>query len=171
MCFSVAALVIGTALSVGGTLYSAHAAGQEAQAQAEWQNYQLEVQNDQLKEEQEMIRLQAQETEAARMKSARQARASNMAMLAASGATENFSFTEGADKANDRTMRQDLATLRLNSSYQINRIANQIFVNKQEGRFATGMASMKSSNAMVGGLLESGAKVANAYNTYDYYRS
>jgi hypothetical protein len=105
------------------------------------------------------------------MKSARQARSSNMAMLAASGVTENFSFTEGADKASDRAMRQDLATLRLNSSYQINRISDQIFVNKQEGRFVTGMASMKGRNAMIGGLLESGAKAANAYNTYDYYRS
>ena len=171
MCFSVAALVIGTAISVGSTMYGAYASGQEAKSQAEWQNYQLDVQNDQMKEEQEMIRLQAQETEVARMRAARQARASNQALVAASGVTENFSFTEGADKASDRNMRQDLATLRLNSSYQINRISNQIFVNKQEGRFVTAMASTKATNSLIGAGLESGAKVANAYNTYDYYRS
>jgi hypothetical protein len=70
---------------------------------------------------------------------------------------------------NQRQANQDIATLRLNSADQINRIAQQIQVNKVEGQFATAKAGMVSSAAWTGGLFNAAGSLVKGYGQYKYY--
>jgi NCAIR mutase (PurE)-related protein len=171
MCTGVELLLAGAAMSATSSLVGAAATSAAAQSEADWRNYQLDVQNKQLKDEQEMTMLKAQQTEAARLEQERRLRASNEAWVAATGVGENKSYLEGAEKYNDRQARQDIATLRLNSADQINRIADQIAVNKAEGQFAYGKAAMTSSAAWATGALNAGSSLLKGYGTYSYYKS
>jgi hypothetical protein len=126
---------------------SASQASAAANSQAKWNQYNLDVQNQQLKQEQDMTRIKAQSVEADRMTADRQQRGRNYAFLAMSGAADNESFFQGADAANDEASRRDINTLRLNSEYQTNRIADQIAVNKANIQFGYQKADMESSAA------------------------
>lgn len=98
-------------------------------------------------------------------------RGSNYAFLAMSGASDNISFFEGADKANADAARRDVGTLRLNSEYSTNRIADQIAVNKANVQFGYDKADMESSSAFtkaafsVGSSLTSFGQTAFKYKT------
>lgn len=167
MCISL--MIAGTLLSVGGSFMGAMQSQQAAESQAKWNEYNLTVQNNQLKNEQDMTRLKAQETEAARLEEDRRMRGRNYAFLATSGASDNISFFEGADKANEETMRRDVGTLRLNSEYQTNRIADQIAVNKANIQFGYQKAEMESSAAFTKAFTGAASSVASfGQSVYKY---
>lgn len=165
MCISlmIASLVVGAA----GAAMSANQASQAANSQAKWNQYNLDVQNQQLKQEQDMNRLKAQSTEADRLQADRQQRGRNYAFLAMSGA-DNDSFFQGADKANADAAARDVSTLRLNSSYQTNRIADQIAVNKANIQFGYQKADMESSAATTKAAFGFANQALSAGN--DYYK-
>lgn len=161
--------LIGSLIGALGSIVGGMATASQAKSEAQWRNYQLAVENKQLAEEQEMTRLRATEVEAQRMEQTRRMRASNLAAVAASGVAENTSFLQGADKLNDRQMRDDIGTLRLNSSVQINRIADQIAVNKAEGQFVTASAKTKGKAAMLSGFFDAAGSMVKGYSSTSYY--
>jgi NCAIR mutase (PurE)-related protein len=171
MCTGVEMLIAGAAMSAASSVVGAAATSAAAESEASWRNYQLDVQNQQLKDEQEMTMLKAQQTEAMRLEQQRKLRAVNEASVAASGVSENISYLDGAEKYNDKQARMDIATLRLNSADQINRIAQQIQVNKAEGQFATQKAAMTGQAAWTTGVLNAGSSLLKGYGTYSYYKS
>jgi hypothetical protein len=169
MCITIATMIVGAAISAASSIYGAAASSAAAQTESNFKNYQLEMQNRQLKDEQDMVRLKAQQTENERMEQSRRLRAVNEASIAASGVGENLSYLQGVEDYNDRTARQDIATLRLNSADQVSRIADQIQVNKVEGQFATAKSKMTSQAAWTTGVLNAGASLVNGYNSYKGY--
>jgi hypothetical protein len=174
MCFGleVATMIaIGSAMSAGGALVGAASTSAAAESEAAWKNYQLDVQNQQLKDEQDMTMLKAQQIEGARLEQERRLRAVNEASIAASGVSENTSYLEGAQKYNDRQARQDIATLRLNSADQVNRIAQQITVNKAEGQFATAKAAFTGTGAWASGIMSAGGSLVKGFGDYSYYKT
>jgi hypothetical protein len=169
MCISL--MIAGTLLSVGGSIMGAMQSSAAADSQAKWNEYNLTVQNNQLKNEQDMTRLKAQETEAARLAEDRRMRGNNYAFLAASGAAENISFFEGADKANAEAAARDVGTLRLNSTYQTNRIADQIAVNKANIQFGYQKADMESTSAFIKAGTNIASSVASFGSSYYKYKT
>jgi len=164
MCISAtAALIASTAVTAVGGAVSAVQQSAAAESEAAWRNYQLEIQNRQLAEDAELTRIQSLETENARRDQTRKLRAANEAFLAASGVGESRSFLQGVEKQSDVTLRQDVASLRLQSATQIGRIADQIAVNKAEGQFARAKASMTSTAAYTNAAFGAAASATKGY--------
>ena len=171
MCTGVEMMIAGAAMSAASSVVGAASSSAAAESEAAFRNYQIEVQNQQLKDEQQMTMLKAQQTEGQRLEQERRLRAVNESSIAASGVSSNNSYLQGAQEFNDRQMRTDIATLRLNSNDQINRISQQIGVNKVEGQFATAKAGMTSQAAWAGGILNAGSSLVKGYGQYNYYKT
>lgn len=164
MC--VTAIVASTLISATGAFVGAAGQAAAAESEAAWRNYQLEIQNRQLAEDAELTRIQALETENKRLEQNRRLRAANEAFLAGSGVGESRSFLQGVEPQAERTLRQDVASLRLQSATQINRIADQIAVNKAEGQFARARADMTASSAYASAAFSAAGSVAKGAYLY-----
>ena len=163
-------LVASTLISAVGGFVQASGQAAAAQSEADWRNYQIEVQNRQLSEDAELTRIQALETENKRLDQNRRLRAANEAFLAGSGVGESRSFLQGVEPQSERFLRQDVASLRLQSGTQINRIADQIAVNKAEGQFARARADMVSSTAFTNAAFSAAGSAAKGAYTYSRTR-
>jgi hypothetical protein len=171
MCISAtAALIASTAISAVGAGVSAVQQSAAAESEAAWRNYQLEIQNRQLSEDAELTRIQALETENTRRDQSRKLRAANEAYIAGSGVGESRSFLQGVEPQNQATLRSDIASLRLQSATQINRIADQIAVNKAEGQFARAKADMTATAAYTNAAFSAAGSVAKGYYAYSKFR-
>jgi hypothetical protein len=160
MCEPITLLIAAsTAISSVGGFVSAAGQSAMAQSEADWRNYQLEVQNRQLAEDQELTRIQALETENKRLDQ-------NEAFLAGSGVGESRSFLQGVEPQGERALRQDVASLRLQSATQINRIADQIAVNKAEGQFARARADLTSSYAYTNAAFNAASSITRGAYLY-----
>jgi hypothetical protein len=167
MCEPITLLIAAsTAISSVGGFVSAAGQSAMAQSEADWRNYQLEVQNRQLAEDQELTRIQALETENKRLDQNRRLRAANEAFLAGSGVGESRSFLQGVEPQGERALRQDVASLRLQSATQINRIADQIAVNKAEGQFARARADLTSSYAYTNAAFNAASSITRGAYLY-----
>lgn len=164
MC--VTAIVASTLISAVGGFVGASQQSAAAESEAAFRNYQLDIQNRQLAEDAELTRIQALEVENKRLDQNRRLRAANEAFLAGSGVGESRSFIQGVEPQGERALRSDVASLRLQSATQINRIADQIAVNKAEGQFARARADMTSSSAYTNAFFNAGASVAKGAYLY-----
>jgi hypothetical protein len=165
MCEPISFLIASTLISSVGGFVSASGQAAAAQSEAEWRNYQLDVQNRQL-EDAELTRIQALEVENKRLDQSRRLRAANEAFLAGSGVGESRSFLQGVEPQGERALRSDVASLRLQSATQINRIADQIAVNKAEGQFARGSAAMAGNIAYTNAAFNAAGSIARGAYLY-----
>lgn len=167
MCISLTAALIGsTLISTAGAFVGAAGQAAAAESEAAWRNYQLDVQNRQLAEDAELTRIAALETENKRLDQSRRLRAANEAFLAGSGVGESRSFLQGVEPQGERALRSDVASLRLQSATQINRIADQIAVNKAEGQFARGSAAMAGNIAYTNAAFNAAGSIARGAYLY-----
>lgn len=164
MCVS--AIIASTLISATAGFVGAAGQAAAAESEAAWRNYQLEVQNRQLAEDAELTRIQAVETENKRLDQNRRLRAANEAFLAGSGVGESRSFLQGVEAQGDKTLRQDVASLRLQSGVAINRIADQIAVNKAEGQFARARADMTATSAYTSAAFNAAGSIAKGAYLY-----
>src|SRR5829696_818707 len=114
----IGSMVAGAATSLIGASNNSDAVYAEAankQHAAEMERiftvYQLEIQEGQLKEELAEIKLNAGQKVIARQRQAEAVHQANVAFVVGSGVGENMSFTQGIDKANQRTEREDLRAI------------------------------------------------------------
>ena len=171
MCFGPELLLASTLISAGGTALAAVNASNMAKSEAEWQKYQLDIQNKQLEADRKLQEINAAQVEGKRREEARKLRASNEAFIASSGVGQNISFLEGIDAASNRALKSDIASLRLNTAAETNRIADQIMVNKAQAQFGMGRAKVIGGNAVLGSIFDIGASAASGYGKYDYYKT
>lgn len=171
MCFGPELLLASTLISAGGTALAAVNATNAAQSEAEWQKYQLDIQNKQLETDRKMQEVNAAQVEAKRRDEAKRLRASNEAFIAASGVGQNISFLEGIDPAANRALKSDIASLRLNTAAETNRIADQIMVNKAQVKFGMGRAKAVGGNAVLGSIFDIGGTATEKLYKYDYYKT
>ena len=167
MCEPITLLIAAsTAISSVGAFVGAAGQSAIAQSEADWRNYQIDIQNRQLAEDAELTRIAALETENARLDQNRRLRAANEAYIAGSGVGESRSFLQGVEPQGERALRQDVASLRLQSATQINRIADQIAVNKAEGQFARARADLTSSYAYTNAAFSAAGSIARGAYLY-----
>jgi len=171
MCFGPELLLASTLISAGGTALSAVNASNAAKSEADWQKYQLDIQNKQLETDRKMQEVNAAQVEAKRREEAKRLRASNEAFIAASGVGQNISFLEGIDPAANRALKSDIASLRLNTAAETNRIADQIMVNKAQAQFGMGRAKTIGANSLFGAAFDIGGNATEKLYKYDYYKT
>jgi hypothetical protein len=146
MCDPATLLIGSTLIGTAGNFVGAAMTAASAKAENDFRQYQIDIQNKQEAENLKLAELNAAQVEQSRQAEARRLRASNIAFLASSGAT-NYSFFEGADKAADRALRKDIASLRLNLATTTSRIADQIAVNKAQSQFSNLSTNLQTASA------------------------
>jgi hypothetical protein len=170
MCTGAELLIGSTLIGTAGNFVGAAMTASAAAAENEFRQYQLDIQNKQLEQDQKLAEANAAQVEAQRRQEARRLRATNEAFLAGSGIGTSMSFLEGSDKAADRALRQDVASLRLNLATTTSRIADQIAVNKAQGMFSSFSSRLQATQAYTGAFFDSASLASNNYFKGQYYR-
>jgi hypothetical protein len=170
MCDPVSILIGSTLIGAAGNFASAAMTSTMAQTENEYRQYQLDIQNRQLANDRKLAELNASQVEIERRKEARRLRATNEAFLAGSGIGQSMSFLEGADKAADRALRQDVASLRLNLATTTSRIADQIAVNKAQSQFSSFSSRMQSTMAYTNAFFDTASLATSNIQKGQYYR-
>lgn len=164
MCISATILAAASlATAAAGTAMSIASANANAAAQQQ----QLKIQQEQMIDQLRMERLQAAEAEVARLSDFRRQRAANMVAMATSGLSENLSFLQGIQPAEERALKFDLRNIRLGLLGQENRIANDIRVNRLNSQ----MVAANRSNAVAGSLIGFAGSALQIGQFYDAYRT
>jgi len=151
---SLATAAIGTAASIDNANY------QNGMAQL-----QLEEQRRQLRMEREGAELMALEAQLERLDEFERTRATNMALMAASGVTNN-SFLQGAAQDEEDRLRYDLSNIRLGELGQFNRLANET----RATQFSSQISRANRNSAVIGSLLNFASGAGRTYQTYDVLR-
>lgn len=170
MCDPATLLIGSTLIGTAGNFVGAAMTASAAQAENEYRQFQLDVQNKQLENDRKLAELNASQVENQRRQEARRLRATNEAFLAGSGIGQSMSFLEGADKAADRALRQDIASLRLNLATTTSRIADQISVNKAQSQFSSASARMQSTMAYTNAFFDSANQATSNMFKGQYYK-
>lgn len=162
MCISATALAIASLVTAAaGTAVSISAASANAAAQQEM----LDLQRKQMRVEMEQQVLQAQEAAMARMQDYRRQRAANLAAMAASGVSQNLSFLQGIEPAEEQALRTDLANIRLGFLGGQNRMIEEIRVNRLNSK----VVSMNKTASIAGSLINFGQSAIGAANYAQTY--
>lgn len=170
MCTGAELLIGSTLIGTAGNFVGAAMTASAAQAENEYRQFQLDIQNKQLENDRKLAELNASQVETQRRQEARRLRATNEAFLAGSGIGQSMSFLEGADKAADRALRQDVASLRLNLATTTSRIADQISVNKAQSQFSSASARMQSTMAYTNAFFDSASLASSNMQKGQYYK-
>lgn len=170
MCDPATLLIGSTLIGTAGNFVGAAMTASAAQAENEYRQYQLNIQNKQLENDRKLAELNASQVENQRRQEARRLRATNEAFLAGSGIGQSMSFLEGADKAADRALREDVASLRLNLATTTSRIADQIAVNKAQSQFSSASARMQSTMAYTNAFFDSASLASGNMFKGQYYK-
>lgn len=152
---SLATAAVGTAASIDNANY------QNGMAQL-----QLEEQRRQLRMEREGAELMALEAQLERLDEFERTRATNMALMAASGVTNN-SFLQGAAQDEEDRLRYDLSNIRLGELGQFNRLANET----RATQFSSQISRANRNSAVIGSLLNFASSAIGTASTYESLRT